>query len=154
MQFIIALFLNPIERSLNDFALAVGSGLELSSDTWNWEGRGDGFRRVSVPPPSVVLEISSVLLECDTRHPEGSAHGMVTLCVFFEYFGCQNRVQLLLGQWLGSRAVAVAICISTKLLYLNFAASKLTFRLFSLFFHYFLLVPAFFTALTTLPWSF
>lgn len=71
-----------------------------------------------------------MLLECDTLHPEGSAHGMVMLCVFFEYFGCQNRVQLLLGQWLGSRAVAVAICISTKLVYLNFTASKLIFRLF------------------------
>lgn len=97
-------------------------------------------------PPPAVLEISSMLVaECDTRAPEGSAHGMVTLCLVFEYFGCQNRVQLLLGQWVGSRAVAVAICISTKLVYLNFSQPASSFSdFFHCFFHYFLIVPAFF----------
>lgn len=97
-------------------------------------------------PPPAVLEISSMLVaECDTRPPEGSAHGMVTLCLVFEYFGCQNRVQLLLGQWVGSRAVAVAICVSTKLVYLNFSQPASSFSdFFHCFFHYFLIVPAFF----------
>lgn len=105
-----------------------------------------GGERGWILPLSAVLEISSMLVEeCDTYPPEGTAHGMVTLCVFFEYFGCQNRVRLLLGRWVGSRAVAVAICISTKLVYLNFPQPASS---FSDFFHsgfcYFLIVSAFF----------
>lgn len=134
-------FFKPYGMVPKQFCSSNG-GLVWSPALTHETGRG----WILPPPPPAVLEISSMLVaECDTRPPEGSAHGMVTLCLVFEYFGCQNRVQLLLGQWVGSRAVAVAICISTKLVYLNFSQPASSFSdFFHCFFHYFLLVPAFF----------